>query len=410
MSVLSAGKVQRLSRRFWIVLSSFLASLLFLLFQGGKFASMTFIIVFILCVYILLGRWSGISQARGTRAVSGGAEEGELRAGDTLQVKLDVQIPGYWPISYLIIKDYLIHKTRGEMTFETTLIPDWKRSGSVEYRTLPLRRGFYRFGKSECSTGDIFGVFEHTGPLDLPISFRILPQTIEIKEWNQMHRMMKGMHHHSATTRALRETTQINGVREYNYGDRLSRIHWNATARTGTWKSKEFERESMPKTIIVLDRQQTDAGKEEEFELAVSTAASLVQYGIQRSMSLGLLSVGREAVYFEPKNGIVQHNEILNHLIDAEANGTHSLLQILEERSRILVPGSFIVIVSSRKGDDILKVLGWMRQKQLNPCHLVIGEDRDDHTSWINLLRTQGILAYSVGSLAELPKRLGGRA
>ncbi len=141
--------------------------------------------------------------------------------------------------------------------FEASLVPDWKRRGELEYTTPPLRRGFYHFAGTECSTEDVFGLFQHKAALELPYSVAVLPQTVAIKEWKQLHQLLNGTSHHSASTRAYRETTQLNGVREYIYGDRLSRIHWNATAKTGTWKSKEFERESLPKTVFLLDRAQS---------------------------------------------------------------------------------------------------------------------------------------------------------
>ena len=71
----------------------------------------------------------------------------------------------------------------------------------------------------------------------------------------------KGGFSHASAARASRETTQINGIREFLPGDRLSRIHWGATAKTGQWKSKEFEREALPRTIVLLDAcRKGDAG------------------------------------------------------------------------------------------------------------------------------------------------------
>ncbi|WP_238322707.1 DUF58 domain-containing protein [Gorillibacterium massiliense] len=371
---------------------------------------MIFVITFILCIYILLGRYSGINRVKGVRYVSGGYDDEPLEAGVTLGVKIDVQVPGIWPIPYVIVKDTLVHRSKGKTSFESTLIPDWKRTGSVEYRTHPLRRGLYRFERTDCSTGDIFGVFDHRGQMDLGHHFSVYPRTIGITEWKQMNQMLKGMHHHSSTTRAHRETTQINGVREYNYGDRLSRIHWNATARTGTWKSKEFERESMPKTIIVLDRSQRSYGSEEVFETGVSVAASLFQYGKKRGVSMGLLSVGKDSVMIEPKVGAVSFVQVMNHLIDVQADGYHPLLSILEDRSRNLSPGTFVVLITPQKGEGVWKALNWVHQKQMNGCHIRLGWDpAEDPAPWVKFVNSKGFLAYPVSSLEDLPAVLGGR-
>lgn len=398
----------RKNQRLWLLGAVLAGSLLFLLFQGGKLAFMLFVVVLFLSIYLLLGRWSGIARTKARRQLLSGAGE-QLEAGSVLRIKVDLQIPGYWPVQYVMVRDRLIRRNGGELVFEASLIPDWARRGSLEYTTPPLVRGFYQFGLTECSTEDMFGIFEHKGALELPSSFAVVPQTVAIKEWKQLQRIVKGAHHHSAATRAQRETTQINGVREYNYGDRLSRIHWNATARTGTLKSKEFEREALPKTVVVLDRQQRNYASREQFELAVSVAASLLTYGNNHDIALGLLSVGGDSTYFEPNGSDSRHRTIMNHLTGVEANGQHPLDRVLEDRARLFAPGTCVVVVSSQRSEKTLKLLAWMKQRQLLPCHIWIGGDmQEERRAWPKELAAMGYLGYEVRSLEELPVALGG--
>ncbi|WP_246079234.1 DUF58 domain-containing protein [Paenibacillus piri] len=404
-------EIPRLSKQFWAVLISLFGSLGFLLFQGGKLALMLFVIILILSIYLLLGQWSGIKRTQGVRQLQNMEHSGLLEAGTTLAVSIRLQIPGFWPMPYVFVKDRLFHKNGRELVFETTIVPDWRRRGDLEFRTPPLRRGAYSFGATECVTEDIFGLFEHSGMLELPHSFVVVPQTIPIRDWHQFHQMMKGTNHHSSTTRATRETTQINGVREYMYGDRLSRIHWNATAKTGTWKSKEFERESLPKSYLVLDRQSSAFKDAEQFELAVSIAASLSQYGISRNLALGLISTGSDDVYFEPRNGQNQFKAVQQHFIHVEADGVHPLRQVLREKAQNMVPGSFVVLITPHYGEQLLPIFSWLKQLQLNPCHLWISTDLEaDKDMWLRQLHSLGITGYAVGSLQELPAALGGRS
>jgi uncharacterized protein (DUF58 family) len=402
----------------WYLSACFLLSLFFLLFQGGKLASMLFIIIAILTVYLVLGNWSGIKKTQGIRRLANAEQEVRLDAGQSLQVELQLQIPGVWPIPYMFVKDKLVRQNGEEAVFEGSIVPDWRRSGSLVYSTPPLKRGFYRFGTTECFTEDVFGLFQHKGRLDLPQTLSVYPQMVGIKDWVQFHQMLKGVQHHSTTTRAHRETTQINGVREYIYGDRLSRIHWNATAKTGTWKSKEFERESLPKTVILLDRSHRAYGNAEQFELAVSVAASLFRYGASRELALGLLSVGSEATYKDPKQSHNQHKQILNHLVSVEADGFHPLYQVVKDRSRQLSPGCFFVIISPQKGNAMLQIMNWLEEHQMNPCHMWINSAvqtdfganarataKDD---WMKQVNSRGYMGYEIANLAELPNLLGG--
>jgi uncharacterized protein (DUF58 family) len=398
--------------KFWTLVVCLSSSLLFVLFQGGKLALMVFIIVSLLTAYLGLGRWSGITKVKATRQLLNVEQGTALEAGSSASVQIQLQIPGIWPIPYVLLKDRLVRRGGGSYEFDGSVVPDWKRRANVEYLTVPLKRGFYYFERTECSTEDIFGLFEHKGAAAMPFSFSVSPKTVHVGEWPQLHRMIKGMHHHSTTTRALRETTQINGVREYIYGDRISRIHWNATARTGTWKSKEFERESLPKTIVMIDRNKSAYASEDDFELAVSIAASLQQYAQREDLAVGLLSVGADSRFFEPKRGAHQQNIISNHLIEVEADGRHSLLDVLKDRSRYFAQGSFFVMISPQKGDTMLQALTWVRSRQMNPCHVWIagGSGSSAIDEWLKQLRSVDMMAYTVKHLEELQSVLGGRS
>ncbi|MBP1992906.1 DUF58 domain-containing protein [Paenibacillus eucommiae] len=407
------GDRPRVQKAFWYVLAVFVFSFFFLLFQGGKLATMLFTIVAILSVYLVLGNWSGIKRAQGVRTLANAEQEVRLDAGQSLQVQLQLQIPGVWPVPYVMVKDRLIRQNGEETVFEGSLVPDWRRRGELTYLTSPLKRGVYTFGITECATEDVFGLFQHRGRLELPQQLSVLPQTVAIKDWLQFHQMLNGMQHHSITTRAHRETTQINGVREYIYGDRLSRIHWNATARTGTWKSKEFERESLPKTVLMLDRSSQSYMDSGQFELAVSVAASLFRYGVSRELALGLLTVGTDAVYVEPKQGQNHHKQIMKHLVHVEADGSYPLFQIVKERSRQLPPGSFFVLISPQKGTGMLQILNWLHERQLNPCHICINSSQERPAEnapeeWIKKIRSQGYMGYELSNLTDLPDVLGG--
>ena len=399
-----------INTRVWIVVSCFIGTLFFFLFQGGKLSFMVFIIVSVLCIYLALGQWSGIRKSKGVRTLVNSGHEAIMEAGSTLGVKIKLDIPGFWPVPYVLVKDHLQRHNGGDQVFEASLIPDWKRSGMMEYRTPPLRRGIYKFTKTDCSTEDIFGFFEHKGSLALEHSFSVLPLRTTIREWKKLQQMLKGMHHHSSTARAMRETTQINGAREYNYGDRLSRIHWNATAKTGTLKSKEFERESLPKTIVILDRAKNHYVNQAQFELAVSIAASLIEFGTKRDLAFGLLSTGAKSEYFEPKYGQSQHLQILNHLIVVEADGKFSLDQVLKERTKSLLPGTFVAIISPQIGESMFSALAWINLRQMSPCHIWVHDQKEDkQTEWMKQLRIKGYLGYDVPSLDELSNVLGGR-
>lgn len=393
----------------WIVGSCFAGSLLFALFQGGKLAYMLFMIVFLLTLYLMLGRWSGIASIRGKRLMEKDQRAPGFPAGTSIPVCLQFQIPGFWPLPYVIVKERLISHRGDAHQFELTFVPDWKRRGAVSYLTPPLRRGYYRFAETVCSTEDVFGLFEHEGKIDLCDTFAVLPQTVPIREWNELMRYIRGSQFHSQTARSFRETTQINGVREYVYGDRISRIHWNATARTGTWKSKEFERETLPRTIVLLDRGRQVYADDGLFELAVSAAASILEYGRRAGVPIGLLSVGATSFYLEPGAGDAHYRRAIAHLTGVECDGSGGWEIAFQHVGERLPRGSFFVIVSPRTPGESAEAARWLRSRQMIDCQLWIRRDAATPIPQSARPGRYDHMVYPLSRLEELPGVLGGR-
>ncbi|SER83645.1 DUF58 domain-containing protein [Streptomyces qinglanensis] len=67
----------------------------------------------------------------------------------------------------------------------------------------------------------------------------------------------------------------FHALREYVLGDDLRRVHWRSTARTGTLMVKHLVDVSLPHTTLVLDTRRSAYRSEDDFELAVDSAASV---------------------------------------------------------------------------------------------------------------------------------------
>jgi uncharacterized protein (DUF58 family) len=402
----------RWSVKAWGLVLCLVSCLFFVAFQGGKLSLMLLIIMSSLSVYLGLGRWSGISSAKGKRDISGIAGGATLQAGTALRANIHVEIPGIWPIPYVTVKDKLTQFGGDTQLYEGTFVPDWKRRGDLAYVTPPLSRGLYKYETVECVTQDIFGLFEHKGMITMPLTFSVLPRTALIPEWRQLHTLFKGNRQQSSIHGTQRETTQINGVREYIYGDRLAKVHWNATARTGQWKSKEFERESLPKITIILDRQSVGYRSKEHFELAVSVASSIIGFSASRSMAAGFMSLGGKRPYIETPGGRDVRKRIQQHLIEVQPEVNGDMFRALRNRSRLPASGGLAVVVSPQRGELMLKLMKWLNVNGVSACHMWINGEaslgaKDD---WPAALRSIGVTAYNIQRLEELPARLGGKS
>ncbi|MHA6484812.1 DUF58 domain-containing protein [Paenibacillus sp. strain BS8-2] len=401
--------------RKWLIASVYVGSLFYFLFQGGKTSLMLFIILNLLLLYLLLGRYSGIGKVNGVRthALHGaGSQLDTLMAGSSLDVTVDVRIPGYYPLPYVIVRDSFVRHDGRSFRFETSFVPSWKRTGLIKYQTPPLPRGDYRFSETECLAYDVFGLFEHSGSFPTESAFSVLPQTIPLRQWSGFQRGIRGPYSHASASRSAKETTQINGVREYHYGDRLSRVHWNATAKTGEWKSKAFERESLPRTLVILDRHSPTYGESSDrFELAVSVAASFMEHGLKEDTAMGLLSPGDKLTMLPPRSGMEQRSLAMKHLTFVSQDAPYRIYDSLSRSESVIEPGSFALLITADTGSGMVRSMEWLSRKGVTPCLIHIGsmDDKDSgNATWKNLILGRGWKLYEVKQLQDLPTALEG--
>lgn len=396
------------------VLAVWVIVLLYMLFQGGKTSAMLFSMVSLLGIYLIGSSFGGVNRVKAVRSViTGGRKQDALHAGEQVKIKMDIAIPGLLPMPYLIVREVLRRHNGDTWSFEESVIPSLRGTGELVFHTPPLERGRYAFAKTECASKDIFGLLEHRGTIEVRTEFRVLPRVVHIPGWQRNLRSIKLGGTQTSLSTSRRETTQINGVRDYVYGDRISRIHWNATAKTGTWKSKEFEHESFPKTMVVLDCTDSGYRRPAQFELAVSAAASLVEYGAREHSGVGLYTAAKNPRLFAPSDAPGERMRMIQHLVDVDADRTESLLRSLEHTARHFPKGALFLLVSPCADQTVVETFRWAESRGMTPCLLHISGSQTGKPGgqeYADFLKARGIMHYAASSLEELPALLGGMA
>jgi len=94
----------------------------------------------------------------------------------------------------------------------------------------------------------------------------------------------------------------FHAIRTYAPGDSQRHIHWKSTAKTGVLMVRQYEETRRASLAIILDLNSEEYRSEEEFEMAVSAAASISAQGVRDnrevtvSMSAEIPELSRNAV------------------------------------------------------------------------------------------------------------------
>ncbi len=167
----------------------------------------------------------------------------------------------------------------------------------LEYTVEFLTRGYYQLGPLLAETGDLFGLHRRYRVLGEPHFVTVYPRVVAVEGYDLASRRPLG--EVRLTHRLFEDPTRISGVRYYQPGDPMNRIHWRATARTGKFHSKTFDPSCVAGATLLLDfHRDTYAGRGAVYrsELVITTAASLANAVCELGQQVGLISNGRDAL------------------------------------------------------------------------------------------------------------------
>jgi len=145
-------------------------------------------------------------------------------------------------------------------------------TAEAAYRLPTAQRGIYRVGPLTLSVQDAFGVVETRVTLAGEERFIVYPKVEEVLPLPGAASREARM----GSMQASRVPVGLDffGLREYEVGDDLRRVHWRSTARTGELMLRQDEMPWESRSTILLDtRPSTHQG--DSFERAVEIAASL---------------------------------------------------------------------------------------------------------------------------------------
>jgi uncharacterized protein (DUF58 family) len=179
------------------------------------------------------------------------------------------------------------------------------------------KRGVIRIGPVRTVRGDPIGLLRREITGNDPVDLYVHPRTIPVPSTSTgFIRDLEGN-----TTRVLTSSdVSFHALREYLPGDERRHIHWRSTAKTGVYMVRQFEETRRSHLMITLSLASSDYTTEEEFELAVSVAASLGVRAIRDARNLSVVAsentpeFAKRKVYAVKRLSVVSRPRLLDDL------------------------------------------------------------------------------------------------
>lgn len=256
------------------------------------------------------------------------------------------------------------------------------------------RRGAFRFGPIRLTVSDLFERGTNSEERELPAELLVRPRTVPVRAPPTARAPL-------GTTRSRSslfvDPSRHAGVRRYEPGDPMRRIHWRATARIGQPVSRRYEPVHERQVLLAVDLQTVPGPywlmifDDDQVEALCVAAASLARRLVHDDTACGLLvgaqlAGGRRWAYVPPSAATGQLGRIEDVLARVQPIVSLPFERLLGVAPRRLAPGGTILTLSARDPEPYADRLRRLSRTGYAVTHLAFGDERAIHAAAISSL------------------------
>jgi uncharacterized protein (DUF58 family) len=287
--------------------------------------------------------------------------------GERSMVKIEVENHKLLPVSWLRIMDPWpkavapedetdlgASHLRNQVLLTNLYSLRWYERSQRSYELLFRQRGVYPVGPLRLVSGDLFGMYEDIQDVENTEYLTVFPEILPLAALKL--RAEDPFGDRRARRRLFEDPNQVIGVRDYHPEDGFRKVHWPATARTGTLQARVYQAVSSQMMVVCLNVATTprfwDGVIAETLEQLIKVSATLAYQGMQSGYAVGLISNGYLAhagqpFRIPPGRTPEQLARLLQTLAALTPLTTTSFEQYLMKASSSLPYGATLVIVTA---------------------------------------------------------------
>ena len=250
-------------------------------------------IVYVVGGIWLLARWATPRSLAALRVRRQFVDHAFL--GERIPVVLEVSNPSWFPIPWLRLTETMPLDLAASEQFNRVYSLRPREKVTIDYELHCTRRGYYPLGPLRLVVGDLFGFSDADGRDGAQQFLTVYPRIIPLVRLGLPSRLPHGTL--PASRRIFEDPARLRGVREYQPGDNLRRIHWKASAHSDALLVKQFSPAISLESMVLLNLNTQDYHRQRIYsagEWAIVVAASVATYLESMRQAVGLATNGRD--------------------------------------------------------------------------------------------------------------------
>ena len=250
-------------------------------------------IVYVVGGIWLLARWATPRSLAALRVRRQFVDHAFL--GERVSVSLELSNPSWFPIPWLRLTETMPLELAASEQLNRVYTLRPRENVVIDYELQCTRRGYYPIGPLRLVVGDLFGFSDADGRDDAAQFLTVYPRIIPLVRLGLPSRLPHGTL--SASRRIFEDPARLRGVREYQPGDNLRRIHWKASAHADTLLVKQLSPAISLESMVLLNLNTQDYHRQRIYsasEWAIVVAASVATYLESMRQAVGLATNGSD--------------------------------------------------------------------------------------------------------------------
>lgn len=248
----------------------------------------------------------------------------------------------------------------GKGVMRLTLALSWYQEMIRRYTVTPVRRGWYEVGPAALWASDPFGCAHARVEVAERIHLVVYPKVLPLERFGIPTRRPFG--DLRSQDRLFTDPFAVAGVREYQPGDPLNRIHWKATAVVGRLQVQKLEPSAQPGVAVLLNTwafaHHWEGPNSEALEVGCSLAASIGAWGERQRVSVGLYANALVAgwgsnLHLPPARGSGALQRMLEGLARIQMPSRQSPCELLATAAEELSYGTSLVYITPRVDGEL---------------------------------------------------------
>jgi uncharacterized protein (DUF58 family) len=379
---------------------------------------------------LLIGAWLWTFLVARSLRIERFSEARRGSVGDIFKERFDINNGSRLPALWVEVKNATPISASGSRLL-TTLRAHQKQSYAV--RMWLTRRGSFPLGPTIATISDPLGLFRIEKQFAAAKSLTVLPMIFPIESFLSPPGLLPGGQ--VIRRKSTDITPHASGVREYNSGDPMKRIHWPTSIRRGQLMVKEFDQDPQAEVWLFLDAQQSaQASKPHDgipelpvqdllftrrpkftlppftLEYGITITASLAHYFIEQKRSVGFVAADRTYTMIPAEHNERHENKILETLAFLEGKGSMSIAALVGAQARQLPSGSSVILITPTIRDELLIAVDTIQLRNLHPVVILLNAESFGGRAGSDKLATQlmerGVPVCLVNCESDLAKTL----